>query len=140
MIFLDTNVLVYRVDRDAPAKQDIARDVTRRLIRSGEALVSTQVLQELYVVLTRRFRPLVSAATAAKLVDWFSQIDVVQITPSIILAAIATHQRHAMSFWDALIVQAASAGDAERVLSEDLQDGLEIEGVRIENPFRAAKP
>jgi predicted nucleic acid-binding protein len=136
MIFLDTNVLVYRVDRDAPSKQRIARDLTHRLIRSGEALVSTQVLQELYAVLTRRFRPLVSPPTAARLVDRFSQIDVVQITPSIILAAIATHQRYAISFWDALIVQAAAAGGAERVLSEDLQDGLEIEGVRIENPFR----
>ena len=80
------------------------------------------MLQELYAVLTRRFRPLVPAATAA-----------------IILSAIATHQHHAVSFWDALIVQAVGADGAERVLSEDLQDGLEIEGVLIENPFRAAK-
>jgi len=140
MTFVDTNILVYRVDRDAPSKQRIANEITDQLIRSGEALLSTQVLQELYWVLTRQFRPLVSPATAAKLVDRFSQIAVVQVTPSIILAAIVKSQRYMISFWDALIVQAAIDGGANRVLSEDLQHGLEIEGVRVENPFLEAKP
>jgi predicted nucleic acid-binding protein len=138
--FLDTNVLVYRVDRNAAAKQRTAQALTDQLIRSGEALLSTQVLQELYAVLTRQFRPLVSAATAARLVDRFAQIAVVQVTPSIILASIAKHRRYSISFWDALIVQAAIAGGAQRIYSEDFQHGLEIEGVRIENPFLTATP
>jgi predicted nucleic acid-binding protein len=140
MDFLDTNVLVYRFDDDAPSKQRLAREAYVAAVSSGTALISTQVLQEFYVTLSGKFAKRVEADVVLGAVRLLAELPVVQLTPELILAAIAKHRRHALSFWDALIVQAAIAGRATRILSEDLQHGLEIEGVRVVNPFLETKP
>lgn len=140
MDFLDTNVLVYRFDGDAPDKQRRARETYIAAVGSGTALISTQVLQEFYATLSSKFAKRVEADVVLGTVKLLAELPMVLLTPELVLAAIAKHRRHALSFWDALIVQAAIAGKAKRILSEDLQHGLEIEGVRVENPFRGSEP
>jgi predicted nucleic acid-binding protein len=140
MDFLDANVLVYRFDGDAPDKQRRARETYIAAVGSGTALISTQVLQEFYATLSSKFAKRVQADIVLGTVKLLAELPMVLLTPELVLAAIAKHRRHALSFWDALIVQAAIAGKAKRILSEDLQHGLEIEGVRVENPFRGAEP
>ena len=135
-VFVDTNVLVYLFDRDEPAKQARSRDI---LALGGEALrivLSTQVLQEFYVSVTRKLTPPVPAPVALEAVQSFIRMEVVQITPTMVTEAIVGSQRDRISFWDALIVEAASEAGCGRVLSEDLQDCWQAGPVRIENPFR----
>lgn len=97
-------------------------------------MLSTQALQEYFVIATRKLR--VAPDLARRKVDALSRLDVVLIRPELVLAAIDLHRLHQISFWDALIVRCAVAAGCARVFSEDLQDGQVLDGVRIENPFR----
>lgn len=131
--FLDTNVLLYADDLDAGPKRERAREILRDAIRSGEGVVSTQVLQEFFVVSTRKLG--VDPAAARRKVELLSEMDLVRIDLGLILSAIDLHRLHSFSFWDALIVRAAAVGGCQTLLSEDLQDGRVVDGLRIENPF-----
>jgi predicted nucleic acid-binding protein len=111
-------------------------------VTSGDIVLSTQILQELFVAATRKLG--VSATVARALVEDYSKLDVVMVRPEIVLAAIDLHRVGAISFWDALVVKCASVAGCGRLLTEDLQHGQLIDGVRIENPFlpaiRSAEP
>ncbi len=135
-VFLDTNILVYLFDADAPTKQRRVRDLLSNQALQARLVLSTQVLQEFYVSVTRKLatplEPPVAAQTVWDLATW----PVIQIDPGLILSAIARSQTARLSFWDALIVEAALSGGATALYSEDLQDGLVIEGMRISNPFQ----
>ena len=131
--FLDTNILLYADDLDAGSKHEQARRVLRDALTAGEGVVSTQVLQEFFVVSTRKLG--VEPATARRKVELLAEMDLVRVDLSMILAAIDLHRLHSLSFWDALIVRAASTAGCSILLSEDLQHGQVIDGVRIENPF-----
>lgn len=133
--FVDTNVVLYAYDQREPEKSAIARTIMSDLWRTREGVLSTQVLQELYVNLTRKLRVVLPRSKARALVGRYGRWPVHVITTGDILEAVDLEQRHSLSFWDALIVVAAIRGGAERILSEDLQDGRTIGGVRIENPF-----
>jgi predicted nucleic acid-binding protein len=134
--FVDTNVVLYAYDRSEHEKSAIARETLSDLWRNRQGLVSTQVLQELYVNLTRKVRVVVPRSKARALVARYGRWPVYAITTGDILEAADLETRHSLSFWDALIVVAAARSGAERLLSEDLQHGRTIAGVRIENPFR----
>ncbi len=134
--FVDTNILLYAHDQREPEKSAIAGEIVSNLWRTREGQVSTQVLQELYVNLTRKLRVVVPRSKARALVGRYGRWSVYSISTADILEAADLEQRHSLSFWDALIVVAAARGGAERLLSEDLQHGRSIAGVRIENPFR----
>ena len=97
--------------------------------------VSTQVLQEFYVVATRKFDPPMPRRQARDLVDAYSHWQLVQIDVPLILAASQLEERHTLSFWDALIVEAARRAGATRLVTEDLQAGRRLAGVLIDNPF-----
>lgn len=135
-VFLDTNVLVYLFDADAPEKQALARATFERLVLEGQVLLSTQVLQELYVTVTRKLAVPLGFDEALEVVRELAQLPMVQVDGPMVLKAIQLSQRYGFSFWDALIVQAALAGGAELLLTEDLQHGQLIAGLRIENPFQ----
>jgi predicted nucleic acid-binding protein len=133
--FFDTNVLVYLFDSAEPEKKARAQDVLEREVAAGRAALSTQVLQEFYVNVTRKLAsPLPSEVAEARVRD-LSRLLVVRVGAPLILAAIVRSRSAGFSFWDALIVEAALAGNADRLLTEDLQHGQEIEGLRVENPF-----
>ncbi len=131
---LDTNVLVYADSSDEPVKQRRAIALIRELRAGGEAVLSTQVLQEFVNVALRKLRlppPLVRERLA-----FYRRFNLLPTSPDLIAGALDLHVLHGLSFYDALIVQAAVVSGCPRLLSEDMQDGAVIAGVRIENPFR----
>jgi predicted nucleic acid-binding protein len=132
--FLDTNILVYAYDRDAPAKRDVAAAIIEEgWGRLGETAVSVQVLQELYVNLQRRGVP---CDDAARIVDDFTAWPVIDNTLPLLHTAFGEQARWKISFWDALIMAAARASGARELLTEDLSHGQDYGGVRVVNPFR----
>jgi predicted nucleic acid-binding protein len=133
--FFDTNVLIYLYDDDEPEKKARALELFGEEVGSGRAVLSTQVLQEFYVNATRKLRPPLSEERAENRVRDLSRLPLVRTDEDMILAAIARSRASSFSFWDALIVEAALKADADRLLTEDLQHGQTIDGMRIENPF-----
>jgi predicted nucleic acid-binding protein len=93
------------------------------------------VLQELYVVVTRKFDPPMPRGTARELVMLYASWPVVQVDLALVLAASELEERHTLSFWDGLIAEAARRAGAARLVTEDLQAGRTLGGVRVENPF-----
>jgi predicted nucleic acid-binding protein len=134
-VFVDTNVVAYADDADAGGKQRLAQKLLRRLILSSSAVISTQVLQEFFVIATRKLG--VPADVARRKVELLAQLEVVVVRPELVLGAIDLHRLHAISFWDALIIRCASTAGCTRLLTEDLNHGQVIDGVRVENPFLA---
>jgi predicted nucleic acid-binding protein len=133
--FVDTNVLVYAHDRSETRKQRVAEALIGDLWRSRTGSLSTQVLQEFYVVATRKFDPPMSRRAAREVVALYGEWSIVQVDVALVLSASQLEERHKLSFWDALIVEAARRSGATRLVTEDLQPGRRIGGVRIENPF-----
>lgn len=138
MAFVDTNVLVYAHDTSDPAKQARARAVLEDLWANGTGLLSTQVLQEFYVVATGKQRIAMAPALAREIVGTYSAWPIVTIDPTLILGATWIHETRSISFWDALILESARVGGAAMILSEDLGHGETIGGVRVLNPFANA--
>ena len=133
-VFVDTNVFVYALDIDEPRKRAIALDL---LSNPSHAFVtSAQVLAELYVTVTRKLRRPVPAADAAKRIEELSNLPVVPLDAALVRAAIALSNDAGLSYWDSAIVVAAASAGCQRLVTEDLQDGEELVGVRIDNPFR----
>jgi predicted nucleic acid-binding protein len=135
--FFDTNVLVYLFDGSAPSKRARSWELFRRATKDRLALLSTQVLQEFFVVVTRKLAVPLSHQQAERAVRDLAKIPTVQVSQDIILAAIEAIQRHQLSFWDSLIVQAALRGGATVLYTEDLQPGRVIETLSVQNPFQA---
>lgn len=131
--FFDTNVLVYTDDTDAPAKRERALDLLSEHRRKRTGVVSTQVLQEYFVVVTKKLG--VDPATARRKTELFGRLELVPLALDDILGAIDIHRLHVGSFWDALIVRAALASGCTRVYSEDLRSGWRHDGLEVVNPF-----
>jgi predicted nucleic acid-binding protein len=132
-VFVDTNVLTYLFDYSEPKKQ--AQAERRLRAETREIFLSTQVLQELYVSLTKGRKPIATPELAERAVREASRYSVIHVDTALVFAGIEASRRHRISFWDALIVRAAVQGDCEALLSEDLNAGQVIDGVRVENPF-----
>jgi predicted nucleic acid-binding protein len=132
-VFFDTNVLLYADDLDAGAKRDRGRELLRDALSSGRGVLSTQVLQEFFVIATGKLG--IDAAVARRKVELLATMDLVRVDLAMILAAIDLTRLHALSFWDALILRAAATAGCGVLLTEDLQHGQVIGGVRVENPF-----
>jgi predicted nucleic acid-binding protein len=131
-LFLDSNILVYLFDQDVPEKQNVARQL---LLTYDRLLLSTQVLQEFYVVATRKLARPLAPRRAAEVVDTLLEHDVVQITPTLLRRAIDRSIDSQLSYWDSVIVEAALACEAEFLLSEDMQHGWRIGSMTVWNPF-----
>jgi predicted nucleic acid-binding protein len=134
--FVDTNVLLYAISRDRQ-ERDKAKRANDILAAGSGAL--RQVLQEFYVQATRASRPdPLTHEQAVELVESFLRFPVAPVTTEVMLAAFATGRRFGVSYWDAAIVEAGRSLGCDVVLSEDLSDGGDYLGVRVENPFRIA--
>ncbi len=135
--FVDTNILVYRLDDTEPSKQAIAEALVQDLIASHEIVISTQILQELFVTLTRKLSANIHAPDAKEIVRAHVELPVVQVDVTLILRAMDRVEAASISFWDALVVETALVASATRLLTEDLQHGQVFDGrLRVENPFR----
>lgn len=135
MQFVDTNVLLYAISRDAQEREKAL--VAHEILARSDLGLSIQVLQEFYVQATRSSRhDRLTHVQAVQLVESFLRFPVQVTSTGVLLAALATHRRFDVSYWDAAILEAARALGCDVVLSEDLSDGQEFAGVRVENPFR----
>lgn len=133
--FVDTNILMYAHDTAAGEKHERARALVEELWEARSGVVSTQVLQELAVNLRKKAkRPLDSKATRDLVSDYLAWHVVVNGGDSI-LEALDLEARYQVSFWDALVIQAAQAAGAEILYSEDLSDGQRYGTVRVRNPL-----
>jgi predicted nucleic acid-binding protein len=134
--FLDTNVLIYQFDRKALQKRAIARDIVADALTTNSALISFQGVQETLNVITRKL-PIPMAEPDVQDVLNNILLPLMRVMPSAALYADALRvaQRYQFSFYDSLIVAAAQSAGCKRLLSEDMQHGQVIDGLRIVNPF-----
>jgi predicted nucleic acid-binding protein len=135
--FLDSNILVYAFDRDAPAKQEVALSLLEGLGAAGRLVLSTQVLQEFYVVTTRKLSQPLDPAEAEAAIEFFVKYPVVRIDESQVLAAIRRNREDSASFWDALIIESALTKGCDELLTEDLQHGRQYGSMTVRNPFES---
>jgi predicted nucleic acid-binding protein len=133
-VFIDTNVLVYAQDSGQLRKRTRSRALIEELVHSGDGVISTQVLQEFYVASTRKLG--VTPLAAKAVLKTFAAFETVQVSPELIQEAIDCSILNELSFWDALIIAAASAAGCSILYSEDLNTGQIILGVKVENPFK----
>lgn len=134
-LFVDTNVAVYLFDADAPEKQERARRIFESEGPAGRLVLSTQVLQEFFVTVTRKLERPLPEDDAEAAARELASLDVVEIEVPMVLRAIALARADTLALWDALIVEAALARDCGRLLSEDMQDGRRFGELVVENPF-----
>ncbi|MGA2424449.1 MAG: PIN domain-containing protein [Terriglobales bacterium] len=134
--FVDTGIFIYAHDRDAGAKHDRARQLLEHLWTTGQGALSTQVLQELCVNLRRRIRHPLRAEEIKKLIEDYLSWEIVINTPQSILAALEIEARYKVSYWDALILQAAESCGAAVLYSEDLAHRQRYGAVEVVNPLR----
>ena len=132
--FVDSNVLIYAHDADAGVKREAAAAVLRTLWAQRSGVLSTQVLHEFYVHVTRKIAAPLARSSARAVVDAYTPW-CVNTTAAETSAAFRIEDEAHISFWDALIVASARKAGAVRILSEDLNAGQTIAGIRIENPF-----
>jgi predicted nucleic acid-binding protein len=133
--FFDTNILVYAFDAGAPAKRKKAVQLLSEHAVAGEVLISTQVLQEFYVAVTRKLAQPLPEESALAATRELTAFPTVNVDANLVLAAIRSSQEHRISFWDALIIEAARSGGASVLYSEDLNDGQIFDGATVKNPF-----
>ena len=131
--FLDSNLLVYSDDPRDPAKQITALTLLKEHMRQRTGVVSLQVLQEYFVSARGKLR--LDAELAKRRVEVFARFHVVVPRVSDILAAIDLHRLLGFSYWDSLIVHCARQAGSAVLLTEDMQHGQVIDGVRVVNPF-----
>ena len=135
-IFIDTNILVYGYDTSAGVRHQKAAKILMDLWDSGRGVVSTQVLQEFFVTVTRKLPKAMAPDVAKNIINDLLKWNVVTIDGSAILDAIDLHENYGYSFWDSLIVVAAKKASCTILLSEDLSSGQSVGGVTIQNPFQ----
>ena len=134
--FVDSNILIYAHDADAGSKQQQAAVHLNDLWTSGTGLLSTQVLQEFYVNVTRKIaKPLATSAAREVVRDYAVWVEK-PIMASTVARASEIAEVWQISFWDAMILAAAEECRAERLLTEDLAAGANVAGIEIVNPFR----
>lgn len=133
--FVDTNVLLYAHDSSAGPKRAHAAALLERLGEERRGLLSSQVLMEFYVAATRKLPRPLDQRTAARVVEDFGTWSVFLPGLPDILEGARLAQRHRIHFWDAMIVRAAVALEAEVLWSEDLSSDQAYEGVRVRDPF-----
>ena len=133
--FVDTNILVYAHVRAAGVKHERARSLIERLWKSGGGVLSTQVLQELCVNLRRKTAHPLSIEQTRRLLQDYLSWDIVINTSESVIEALTIEHRYNISFWDALIIQAAGTSGAAIVYSEDLADGQVYGPLRVVNPL-----
>jgi predicted nucleic acid-binding protein len=134
-VFVDTNIIVYAYDRDAGRKHEIARDLMIGLWSAAGGVLSTQILQEFYVTVTRKIASPLTREAAREIIKDYLTWGIVSNDGDAVLEAIDIEAGENISFWDALVVAAAKRGGAEVLLSEDLSEGRKFGDMIVRNPF-----
>jgi predicted nucleic acid-binding protein len=135
LAFVDTNILLYAHDQNAGAKQIKAAQLLTLLWEERRGVLSTQVLQEFLVNITRKIKPPLSLAKARDIVRTYGLWVERDTSVADILRATELMELTGFSFWDSLIIASAEAAGAELLYSEDMQHGQQVAGMTICNPF-----
>ena len=135
-VFVDTNVLVYARDASEAEKQPQALAWVEHLWRTRTARLSFQVLQEYYAATTRKLKPGLTPEQARADIRDLLAWRPVPVDAMVLEASWLAEDRFRLSRWDALIVAAARIAGCDYLLSEDLQDGADLDGLQVVNPFR----
>ncbi len=132
-VFIDTNLLVYTIDKKDTRKQEAARGFLKKMIQEHIPVISTQIIQEFYVVATAKLKadPLV----VKNIIHNFHNMELIKIDLELIEQAIDISVLSQISFWDSLVIAAAEKANCEYVVSEDLNTGQLYRGVKLLNPF-----
>lgn len=134
-VFVDTNVFVYWLDAGHPAKRAVAEERIRLLWTQQNGRTSMQVLNELYVTLTRKLKSRLNDEEAWDAVSALFAWDPLPPGRDVLVRAREIQTRYRIGWWDSLIVAAAQTQDCAVLLSEDLQHGMNFGGVTVQNPF-----
>jgi len=138
--FLDTNVFVYSFDQAAPAKAKRATELIHEAVAHRAGVVSFQVVQEFFNLALRRFaKPMTVPEAERYLATVFRPLLAVHSSHGLYAEALHLSDRYRLSWYDSLIVAAGLEGRCSRLYSEDLQDGLRIGDLHIENPFLSSR-
>ncbi len=135
-VFVDSNILVYAHDTDSGSKHARAKQCIAQLWDTGTGCMSTQVLQEFYVNVTRKIKKPLPPSEARAVVRDFSLWVRSFLTPATVVRASEISETWRISFWDGMILAAAEQNGVAELLSENITDGQTIAGIRIRNPFR----
>ena len=136
--FLDTNVFVYSFDETSPKKSARAAELIRQAVRSGNGIISYQVVQEFFNVALRRFtHPMTIAEAEQYLATTLRPLLAVHSSPALYVEALRLSSSHSLSWYDSILLAAAIEGGAQVLYSEDFQHGQQFGALRIEDPFRA---
>lgn len=133
--FVDTNIIVYSKDATEPEKQPVAAQWMERLWTERSGKISTQVLNEYYVTVTRKLDPGMPPRKAWRYVEALFVWQPVALDINVLKKARIIEKRYGVSWWDALIIGAAIVSQCSIILSEDMQDGMKYDRVVIQNPF-----
>ncbi len=133
--FVDSNILIYAHDLDAGVKRERAVAKLRELWISGTGRLSVQVLQEFYVNATQKLATPITRSAAREIIKTYGVWVHHATTVETVTRATEISDLARISFWDALIVASAEEADADELLSEDLNAGQSIVGIRVVNPL-----
>jgi predicted nucleic acid-binding protein len=134
--FVDTNLWVYRFDQRDPRKSLFAARWLRDLASKHDVVVSTQVLIELRSVLTRKLEPAFSAQDTRIALESLSEFEVVSAHAALVLDAHELAVAEQLSWFDALIAEAALRSDCDVLYSEDFGHGRRLDDqLLVQNPF-----
>jgi len=132
-VFFDTNVLVYASDRDHPDKRNVAHELIQRSSQDVPPCISTQVVQEFYVVATRKLQ--IEPLKAKDIIHSLRHMEIVLIDINDINRAIDGNILWQVSFWDALIIIAAQKARCDVLYTEDMNHGQIFDTLKVCNPF-----
>jgi predicted nucleic acid-binding protein len=135
--FVDTNILLYAHDPSAGVKRDRARQLIEHLWTTGQGVLSTQILQELCFNLRRKVKPPLPMDEIRRLVQDYLSWEIVVNSPESAIQALEIEVRYKISYWDALVLQAAESAGAAILYSEDLATGQKYGAIRVVDPLRS---
>ncbi len=135
--FVDTNILIYAYDTEAENKHLRCKNIIRELWNDDNGVISTQVMQEFYVNVTRKIPTPLSLEQTRRILAQYETWQVEVIDAPLINFASKIQERNRLSFWDSLIIATAIQGNVKILYSEDLNVGQIIEGIEIVNPMLA---
>ena len=133
--FIDTNLLVYAHDVKNPKKMGIAQQLIFEGIRNDSGTISTQVLSEFFVTVTKKLERSIGINEAKLEIELLRSLTVVEIEYEMVIRAINIHKEYKVSYWDALIIVAALRSQCTKLYTEDLNPGQTFEGLEIVNPL-----
>lgn len=136
MYFLDTNILVYSFNSTAPTKQEIAKGLIQDALKSQRGMISSQVAQEFLNVALWKFARPMNVSDARQYLTAVL-VPLCRHYPSMAYydLALLVKEETSFSFYDSLIITAAIESGCHTLVTEDLQDGRTVRGVRIFNPY-----